>query len=98
MKAVPVSKLHFEFATKDGVPFKYRFVLTTSKSFGELKGSLEKALMTVDGIDVFQPIGRYSAEIVVARTYDPEQVINVLQSVLEPIMTELILPSKIIQA
>jgi len=90
MKIIPIKKLHFEFARhQDGTEAKNRFVMSMSKHFGELKGTLEKEIMLVEGIDFFQPVGRYSAEVVVARTYNPDDVIKKLTEVLEPLMTDL---------
>lgn len=95
MKVTPTKKLHFEFAhfpDADGkmIEVKYRFVMSMAKNFSELKGSLEKEIMLVEGIDFFQPVGRYSAEVVVAKTYNPDDVIKRLTEVLEPLMSDII--------
>jgi hypothetical protein len=92
MKVFPVRKLHFEFARRsDGTEIKEKFIMSMGKHFGELKGTIEKEIMSVEGIDFFQPVGRYSAEVIIAKTYDPDAVIKKLTDVLEPLMTDIVI-------
>jgi hypothetical protein len=45
------------------------------------------AIMNVAGIDLIQPVGRYSIEVVVAKTYDPKQVVEALVEAIRPVQS-----------
>lgn len=79
---------------------KYRFMLTVSKFLDKTTGQKMVELMgTLHGIDGFQPIGRYTVEVVIARTFDAEQVITeLLRRLEEEVLSDIIIPkSAIIQ-
>jgi len=49
---------------------------------------------TVPGVDGFNIMGRYTMEIVIAMTFEPDQVIAALKSELDIILSPLALPNK----
>lgn len=80
-----------------GVEIKRRFILTTSKPIKDkdMYGKVMNLLGdTVPGIDGFNIMGRYTMEIVIAMTFDPDQVIAALKEELEVILSPLALPTK----
>jgi hypothetical protein len=97
MTVEPIHDYNFEFAKdENGNDIKYRFMLTTKKPLNEIKDGIEMNLVQVGGIDFIQPGGRYTLEIVVARTFDPEQVIDAIKKVLDEIQSDIITPNKTI--
>lgn len=84
---------------------KHRFIFTTKKAFSPpmqngapkqeqlTKGQeLFNAIVNVPGIDMVQPVGRYSLEVIVAKTYDPEEVIEGIVEAIRPIQSDIITP------
>jgi len=78
----------------------YRFMLTLSKQLSKTIGSetvesrLWKAIGTLDGVDGMAKGGRYTVEVVLARTFDPTEVINELERRLkEDVLSEIIASS-----
>jgi hypothetical protein len=69
---------------------KTRFVLTAKK---RIKNFIEE-LMKADGIDMIQPLGAYSCEIIIAKTFDEEEVTAELIEVLKRAQSGLIQPNK----
>lgn len=72
---------------KDGHDVKWRFMLTLSKTKGFNFGTKEKpdtveyrlikAVGTIDGVEYVNPdCGRYTVEIAIAPTFDPDEVIE----------------------
>lgn len=82
---------------EQGNEIKRRFILTTSKPIKdkEMYGKVMLLLTdTVPGIDGFNIMGRYTMEIVIAMTFDPEQVTTALKNELDVILSPLALPTK----
>lgn len=97
----PVSDYHVEFAKDDkGQEVSCRFIFTAKKPIAPIKSELTKgvskaqemldAIMSVPGIDLMQPVGRYSIEIVVAKTYDPKEVIAAIAEAIRPLQSEIL--------
>jgi len=81
----------------DGNEIKRRFILSTSKPIKdkEMYGKVVLLLTdTVPGVDGFNIMGRYTMEIVIAMTFEPDQVIAALKSELDIILSPLALPNK----
>lgn len=93
---------------KDGKDVKWRFMLTVAKPLGHNFGSPEKpdmlerrlikAIGTLDGIDYVNPgVGRYTVEIAIARTFDPDEVIQELERRIKfEVLTDIITPKLLI--
>ena len=92
--------------TEEGEDMKFRFMLTVDRKLKtEVPGTnqenpetyerrLIKALGTLDGIDAIQPeVGRYTIEVTIARTFDPDDVIVELKNRLDKeVLTDIIRP------
>lgn len=104
---IPREDFVFTFPNKDehGQDFKWRFMLTLSKSMGHDFGSKEdtverrliRAVGTLDGIDRVVPgVGRYTIEVCIARTFNPDEVIEELRRrLMEDVLSEIIKPKLI---
>ena len=94
----PTSKYHIEFAKgSDDEEIKYRFMLVTSKPVRskEMLAQLQQLLaFDLDGIDKFEIFGRYTMEIVIARTFDPDEVLEELKRRLDTLLSDIIQPTK----
>lgn len=80
-----------------GNDIKRRFMLSSSKPIKdkEMYGKVMLLLgETVPGIDGFNIVGRYTMEIVIAMTFDPDEVIAALKTELDVILSPLALPSR----
>lgn len=95
---------HIEYAKDDdGNEIKWRFILTTKKPIAPMKSEMTQdvsmaqkmlgAIMAVPGINLFEVAGRYSVEIVVAKTYDPEKVLAEILEAIRPLQSDIICPS-----
>lgn len=101
-KIEPRESYVFTFAkSENGEDLLYRFMLTLSKQLGEKIGEeavgtrLDRAIGTLDGIDGYSPVGRYTVECTIARTFDPESVIKELEHRLtNDVLSNIIKPSK----
>jgi len=100
-----IADYHVEHAKEeDGTEVPHRFIFTTRKPVAPMKSELTQevskaqemleAILGVPGLDFFQPIGRYSLEIVVAKTYDPQAVIAGIIEAIRPVQSEIITPNK----
>lgn len=87
----------------DGSELRYSFILTLSRHLGEKTGADEtvgdrliRALGTMPGIDTLNPnVGRYSIHATIARTFDPEEILNELKERLErDVLSDIIRPSQ----
>lgn len=93
---------------EEGKDIKYRFMLTLSKKLKQpiggsketIESRLIEALGTLDGIDgIALGGGRYTIEITIARTFDPDIVIEELKVRLtNDVLSEIIRPSLVISA
>jgi hypothetical protein len=93
---------------QDGQDIKWRFILTISKTKGFNFGTKEKpdtveqrlikAVGTIDGVDYVNPdVGRYSIEVAIARTFNPDEVIEELKRrVCFEVLTEIKTPKFIV--
>lgn len=89
-----------------GKDIKYRFMLTLSKQLKykigneTIESRLMQALGTLDGIDgLGVGIGRYTIEVTIARTFDPDVVIEELKTRLEQdVLSEIIRPPLVVPA
>ena len=86
---------------ENGNDILYRFMLTLSKRLAEKIGTesiesrLLKAIGTLNGIDGMQQGGMYTTEVVIARTFNPEEVITELKRRIEDdVLSEIITPNK----
>lgn len=100
----PREKFVFTFARDEkGEDMKYRFMLTLSRRLGEKIGDefiakrLETALATLDGIDAIHASNsRYSVEIILARTFDADEVIEeIKRRLVNDVLSEIIRPTLI---
>lgn len=100
----PIADYHIEHAKDEqGNEVPFRFIFTTKKPIAQAQSELTKevskgqkmleAIMSVAGINLIQPVGRYSIEIVVAKTYDPQQVIAALVEAIRPVQSEILVAS-----
>lgn len=100
----PTEKYVFVFAkNEDGSDMKFRFMLVLGKQTNMKIGSgdetvgqrLMKAAGTLDGIDNVTPdLGRYTMELTIARTFDPDEVIAELKKRLDnDVLSEIVRPS-----
>lgn len=89
-----VSKYIFTFLKEGENENKYRFMLTLGKQLDKQLGDkLIAAIGSLGGIDGFQPIGRYTVEIVIARTFNADDVIAELRRRLdEEVLSDIIRP------
>jgi hypothetical protein len=86
---------------EDGKDILYRFMLTLNKRLAEKIGTetiesrLLKAIGTLNGVDGMQQGGMYTTEVVIARTFNAEDVITELKRRLkEDVLSEIITPNK----
>jgi hydrogenase maturation factor len=104
MTAQPIKDYHIEFAKDDdGTDLENRFIFTAKKPIAPLQSEVTagisiaqkmlEAICSVDGMDFYQPVGRYSMEIVVAKTFDPQDVIAAIVETVRPIQSDIVLPS-----
>ena len=96
MTIQPTKKYDIVYAkTEDGEDIKFRFVLTLSKPIrDEAMGARIIQLLGIDlpGIDGYTAMGRYTLEIIIARTFDPEVVLDALKEELEVILSTILQP------
>jgi len=75
---------------EQGNEIKYRFMLSISKSIKSVEEKLLKAVMGTDGVDRIEIHGRYTAEVVIARAFDAEEVLKVLTPKLDEVLSDII--------
>jgi hypothetical protein len=101
MKAKPTEEYKIEFAKirdDDGneKDFKFNFVLTFKRPLPQLQGGIEgvqKWLMVeVGGIDGLKTLGNYTVEVYIARTFDPDEVIRIIEETIAPLQSDLMIP------
>ena len=92
--ATPKEKYHLEFAKdKEGEDIPFRFMLVTSKPVKDkaMAAQLVQLLQhTLQGIDNFEIHGRYTIDIIIARTFDPDEVLEDLKRELDILLSEII--------
>ena len=98
----PIEKYVFTHPKdENGKDILYRFMLTLSKRLAEKIGTesiearLLRAIGTLNGVDGMQQAGMYTTEVVIARTFNAEEVIAELKRRLdEDVLSEIITPNK----
>ena len=75
---------------EQGNEIKYRFMLSIRKSIKSVEAKFIKAVMDTDGVDRVELHGRYTAEVVIARAFDAEEVLKVLASKLDEVLSDII--------
>jgi hypothetical protein len=97
-KVQPSKEFEIEFAKKveeDGTKtdIKWNFILTFKKPLDELQGGVEgmqKFFMEeLGGIDAIKMAGRYGVEVIIARTFDPDEVIAALEASIPTLQSSL---------
>ena len=91
---------------ENGNDVKYRFMLTLSKHLKQKIGNetiesrLIQALGTLDGIDgIGIGGGRYTLEVTIARTFNPDEVIEELKRrVTNDVLSEIVRPPLVVPA
>ena len=91
---VATSKYVFTFLREGENENKYRFMLTLSKPLKTVGDKLFAVIGILEGIDGCQPAGQYTVEIVIARTFNAEDIIaEIRRSLDEEILSDIILPN-----
>jgi len=101
----PTEKFVLTFSRdENGQEILYRFMLTLSKKLGTkigeetIQSRLMVALGNLDGIDNFAAHGRYTIEVTIARTFNPNEVLEELKRRLEKdVLSDIIRPPLITQ-
>jgi predicted oxidoreductase len=75
-----------------GEDIHYRFMLSIGKSIKSVEKSLLEALMGTDGVDRMEIHGRYTAEVVIARSFDAEEVLAELRPKLDAALSDIVVP------
>lgn len=89
-----MNNLHFEFAKDlEGNKVNHRFVITFGKTISKMGKDIQP-LLELDGIDLIQPVGRYSFEIVIARTFDADEVRSTIEKLAKDIQSDIVVPNK----
>lgn len=98
-KVKPNKEFEIEFAKvvdADGnkTDMKYNFILSFKKPIHLLQGKVEgmqKFFMEdIGGIDTVKLAGNYAVEIVIARTFDPDEVIDAIKAGLPTLQSDLV--------
>ena len=105
----PIEKYVMTFPKdEDGTDIKYRFMLTLGRKLTEKVGApsgdetiesrLMKAIGTLDGVDgAGAGAGRYTVEVMIARSFNPEEVIEELKRRLDTeVLSEIIKPTLVV--
>lgn len=79
-----------------GEDVKYRFVLSISKPIKSVEQRLLEALMSTDGIDRMEIMGRYTAEVVIGRAFDAEEVLASLTPKIEAVLSDIVIPKLVV--
>jgi hypothetical protein len=89
-------KYFIEFAKKpDGSEVKHHLTLTLSRKLAKISPEDLDKLLNMDGLDEIRPCGQYSFEILLARTFDLENLIQNIERIALEIQSDLILDTKI---
>jgi hypothetical protein len=95
-KIEPKQKYHIQFAQdQQGNQLRHRFILSLDRPI-KTKAMLAKVSQLLDhdlpGVDRGTPLGRYSLEIVIAQTFDADEVLDELKARLDELLSDIILP------
>lgn len=75
---------------EQGQEIKYRFMLCVSRSLAEEQGRLAKTIQALEGIDRIEPVGRYTADIVIGRAFDADEVLVELTKMLDSFLSDIV--------
>lgn len=95
MNIKPKEDYVFTFAKDDdGSEIRNNFILTLSKPIGTLVEKM-KPILQLDGIDGMdaQNVGRYSIHFIIAKTFDPNEIIAEMERLLPAILSDIELAS-----
>lgn len=81
---------------EQGNDSKHRFMLCASKSILEGNGTIFKAVQAFDGIDRVEPVGKYTMDIVIGRAFDPDEVLQELEKLLNSLLSDILTPKLIV--
>lgn len=79
-----------------GEDIHYRFMLSINKTLKSVEGKLMEAIMGTDGVDRIEVHGRYTAEVVIARSFDADEVLEVLRPKLENALSDIVTPKLLV--
>jgi hypothetical protein len=79
-----------------GEEIHYRFMLSIGKSIKSVEKALLEALMGTDGVDRMEIHGRYTAEVVIARSFDADEVLDALRPKLDAALSDIITPKLLV--
>jgi predicted oxidoreductase len=81
---------------ENGNEIPYRFMLSINKSIKAVEKSLLEALMGTEGVDRMEIHGRYTAEVVIGRAFDAEEVLAELRTKLDSVLSDIITPKLVL--
>ena len=107
MTVQPIKDFHVEFAKDDdGTKLDNRFIFTAKKPIAPLQSEVTagisiaqkmlEAIAGVEGMDFFQPVGRYSIEVIVAKTFKPQDVIDGIVEAIRPVQSDILTPQLLV--
>jgi transcriptional regulator of NAD metabolism len=100
-KPAPKEKYVIEFAKdNDGNEIKHRFMMVSSQPIKSKEMAAEVANTlghVVNGVDNFEVHGRYTFEVMVARTFDPDEVVEAIREEFDRILSPIAQPNKTIE-
>jgi hypothetical protein len=94
---IAFAKIVIDQETGEQEDMKFNFILTFKKPITDLQGGpegMQKFFMEeLGGVDNIKIAGRHSIEIVVARTFDPEEVVAAIEASLPALQSDIVRPS-----
>lgn len=91
----PTLDYHFEHPkTPDGEELQNRFILTFKRPVADVPKEGMQDLLVMPGIDQIQPMGRYTVDMIVAKTFDVEEVKAAIVAKLETLQSGIIQPDR----
>ena len=79
-----------------GEEIKYRFMISLTKSIKKVEEKFLAAVMGTDGVDRIEIHGRYTAEIVIARAFNADEVLDALRPKLDDVLSDIIVPKIVV--
>lgn len=94
----PIEKYVITFAKDhDRNDLKYHFMVSINKRVKEVEKELSQCLYSLHGIDMINMVGMYTFEILIAKTFNPDQVLEELKKKLEQdVLCEIIHPKIVV--
>lgn len=81
---------------EQGNEIKQRFMVSITKTLKQVEESLMKNVMSIDGIDRMEIHGRYTFEIIIARSFDATVAIAELEKRLEDLLSDIVRPKLVV--